>query len=307
MTPQKTLSPRAWMELALLSLIWGTSFLAIRTALDEIPFLTSVAYRVGLAALALWALIALRGAWPTLTRRHLLGCLGMGLLNNVVPFSLMAWGQLHIETGLTSILNAATAIFGVLVAALFLADERLTTRKSLGVGIGFFGVATAIGLSNLTEFDLRSLAQIAIVAGTISYAAASVWARFWLADLPPIAAAAGMLSGASVVMIPTALLVDGPVLPQSPITWAAVLYYALIATACAYLLYYRVLAMAGSGYTMLCTLMIPPVAITLGAWVRNEALSPNAYFGFVLLALGLVILNGRILRMPRARRSKGTP
>lgn len=304
MTPQKTLSPRAWAELMLLSLIWGGSFLAIRTALDEIPFVTSVAYRVGLAAIALWTLVALRRLPLGLSRRHLLGFLGMGLLNNVIPFSLMAWGQLHIETGLTSILNASTAIFGVVVAAIFLADERLTLRKGVGVGLGFLGVATAIGLGNLMQMDLRSAAQLAIVAGTVSYALAAVWARFWLTGLAPPVAAAGMLTASSLVMIPAALLIDGPVLPQNPLTWAAILYYALIGTALAYMLFYRVLAVAGSGNTMLCTLMIPPVAITLGAWVRAETLPPNAYVGFALLALGLAILDGRILRALPLRRNK---
>jgi len=301
MTSQKTISPRAWAELILLSAIWGGSFLAIRTALDEIPFVTSVAYRVAIAAAALWTVSLIRRAPLGITRAHLVGFLGMGVLNNVIPFTLMAWGQLHIESGLTSILNATTAIFGVLVAAFFLADERLTPRKLIGVGIGFMGVATAIGLGTLMQFDLRSLAQVAVVTGTLSYALAGVWARHWLAGLSPLVAAAGMLSGASLVMIPAALFLDGVVVPQSPITWAAILYYALIATAFAYMLYFRVLGMAGSGNLMLCTLMVPPVAITLGAWIRDETLDPNAYAGFAALALGLVILDGRIMARLRAR------
>ena len=301
MTSQKTLSPRAWAELILLSAIWGGSFLAIRTALDEIPFVTSVAYRVAIAAAALWTVALIRRAPLGITRAHLVGFLGMGMLNNVIPFTLMAWGQLHIESGLTSILNATTAIFGVVVAAIFLADERLTARKMIGVGIGFFGVATAIGLGTLTQFDLRSLAQVAVVTGTLSYALAGVWARHWLEGLSPLVAAAGMLSGASLVMIPAALMIDGAVVPQNPITWAAILYYALIATAFAYMLYFRVLGMAGSGNLMLCTLMVPPVAITLGAWIRAETLDPNAYAGFGALALGLVILDGRVMARLRAR------
>jgi len=301
MTPQKTISPRAWAELILLSAIWGGSFLAIRTALDEITFVTSVAYRVAIAAAALWVVTLIRRAPLGITRRHLIGFLGMGVLNNVIPFTLMAWGQLHIESGLTSILNATAAIFGVLVAAIFMVDERLTPRKTIGVGIGFLGVATAIGFGTLMQFDLRSLAQLAVVTGTLSYALAGVWARHWLAGLSPLVAAAGMLSGASLVMIPAALVFDGVVVPQNPITWAAILFYALIATAFAYMLYFRVLGMAGSGNLMLCTLMVPPVAITLGAWIRAETLAPNAYAGFAALALGLVVLDGRVMTRLRAR------
>ncbi|WP_179379450.1 DMT family transporter [Jannaschia marina] len=295
----------AWAGLALLSLIWGGSFLAIRTALDEIPFVTSVAWRVGVAALVLWVYVALRRL-PLPREPQLWGALlVMGVLNNVLPFSLMAWGQLYVETGLTSILNAGTAVFGVLVAALLLSDERLTLRRAAGVGIGFFGVATAIGLENLTTLDLRSLAQLAIVAGTLSYAFAAVWGRLRLQGLAPQVAAAGMLTGSSLVMVPAALLLDGFVLPRAPTTWLAIGYYAVIATAVAYLLYFRVLARAGSGNTMLCTLGIPPVAILLGAWVRDEVLSPNVYLGFALLALGLALIDGRILRVFRGRATPG--
>lgn len=291
---QMTLSPRAWAELMLLSLIWGASFLSIRIALDELGPLTVVAHRVGWAALILWVYVLLRGLPVPRSPRIWGALIGMGLLNNVIPFSLMAWGQLHIETGLTSILNAATAIFGVIAAAIFFADERLTLRRMIGVTLGFTGVATAIGLTALTQFDVRSLGQLAVIGGTISYALASVWARKTLKGLPPQIAAMGMVTGASLFMIPAAWVIEGPMtLSLQPQTWAAIMYYAVIGTACAYLLYYRVLTMAGSGNLMLCTLLVAPVAIVLGAVVLGEDLPPRAYLGFLLLAAGLLILNSR--------------
>jgi len=292
---QKSLSGRAWSELILLAFIWGGSFLSIRIALDEVGPLTSVAHRTGWAMIALWLVVfAMRLPIPR-SPRIWLGFLGMGMLNNVIPFALMAWGQLHIETGLTSILNASTAIFGVLAAALFFADERMTLRKGVGVSIGFLGVATAIGLENFRNFDINSLAQLAIIAGTVSYACAAVWGRKFLGGLPPQVAAAGMLTGATLITIPLAWSVEGPLtLALQTDTILAIAYYALIATGGAYLLYYRVLAMAGSGNLMLVTLLIAPVAITLGALVRDEALSTNAFVGFGILALGLIILDGRI-------------
>ena len=294
---QKTISPRAWAELIILSLIWGASFLSIRIALNEIGPLTAVAHRTVWAMLILWTyVIAARLPLPN-TPRIWGAFVAMGLLNNVIPFSLMAWGQLHIETGLTSILNAATAIFGVIAAAIFFADERLTARKALGVTLGFLGVATAIGLSALTQFDIRSLGQLAVIGGTISYALAGVWARKMLGGLTPQVAAAGMLTGSSLITLPAAWIVEGPIsLQLSPQTWAAIAYYAIVATAIAYLLYYRVLAMAGSGNLMLCTLLVAPVAIILGALVLGEALPLRAYAGFGLLALGLIILDGRLLK-----------
>lgn len=293
---QKTVSNRAWSELTLLALLWGGSFLSVRIALDEIGPLTSVLHRCFWAMLVLWGVVALRRL-PLPRNPRIWGAfLVMGALNNVIPFGLMAWGQLHIESGLTSIFNAATAIWGALIAALIFADERLTRRKLLGVALGFAGVALAIGPQNLTRIDLRSLAQLAVIAGTLSYALASCWARVSLSGLPPQVAAAGMLSGSTVIMIPLTLMTEGmPSLALQPATIAAIAYYALAATALAYLLYYRVLAMVGSGNLMLVTLLIPPVAITLGAWARDETLSPDALLGFGLLALGMVVLDGRML------------
>ena len=305
-TPQKSMSSQAWAMLFLLAFIWGASFLSVRIALDEIGPLTSVAHRTGWAMVILWAYVLLRGLPIPCAPRVWGAFLVMGLLNNVVPFSLMAWGQLHIETGLTSILNAGTAIFGVLVAALFLADERLTARKSIGVALGFFGVATAVGLDAFLNFDIRSLGQIAVIAGTVSYAVAGVWARKALGGLTPQVAAAGMVTGASLITIPLAIYAEGPIsLDLAARTWAAIGYYAVAATAIAYLLYYRVLALAGSGNLMLVTLLVAPVAIVLGAVVLGEDLPLRAYVGFGVLALGLIVLDGRIFkaRQHRARRA----
>ena len=297
MTEQKTISPRAWAELILLALIWGGSFVSIRIALDEIGPMTAVAHRVFWAMLLLWGVILLRRV-PLPRDPKIWGAfLVMGLLNNVIPFGLMAWGQLHIASGLTAILNAATAIFGVLAAAIFFADERLSLRKAVGVLLGFAGVVLAIGLGNLARLDLRSLAQLAVIAGAVSYALAGVWARKRLTGLPPELAAAGMLTGATLVMLPLAWVVEGPIsLALEADTALAIGYYALVATGLAYLLYYRVLAMAGAGNLMLVTLMIPPVAIVLGTALRAEALAPAALGGFVLLALGLLLIDGRVLR-----------
>lgn len=300
MIEQKSISSAAWISMAALGAIWGASFVSVRIALDEIGPLTAVAHRTFWAMLVLWGIVlALRMPVPR-EARIWLGFLVMGLLNNLIPFSLMAWGQLHVESGLTSILNASTAVFGVLFAAAFFADERLSLRKGIGVLLGFLGVATAIGLENLHDFDIRSLAQIAILGGTVSYALAGVWARKKLSGLRPQVAAAGMLTGSTLMAVPMALLAEGPIsLDLQPVTMMAIAYYALIATAGAYMLYYRVLDMAGSGNLMLVTLLVAPVAIVLGALVLGEKLAPNAYAGFALLAFGLAILDGRLWRLLR--------
>ncbi|MEM1350819.1 MAG: DMT family transporter [Pseudomonadota bacterium] len=300
MTTQKTISSAAWASLISLGTIWGLSFVSIRVALDEIDPLTSVAHRTFWAMTALWIVVWVKRLPVPRAAPIWAAFLVMGLLNNVIPFSLMAWAQVHIESGLTSILNAGTAIFGVVIAALCFADERLTLRKGIGVLLGFLGVATAIGLDNLRNFDVRSLAQLAVIAGTVSYALAGAWARRYLSNLPFPVAAAGMLTGATIVTLPLAWAVEGPIsLNLQSGTIVAIAYYALVATAGAYLLYYRILSLAGSGNLMLVTLLVAPVAIVAGALIRDEQLAPNAFVGFALLAVGLIILDGRVLRLVR--------
>ncbi|SHJ24938.1 EamA domain-containing membrane protein RarD [Shimia gijangensis] len=302
---QKTISVRAWAELLLLGIVWGGVFLAVRIALNEIGVLTAVAHRTFWAALVLWMAVASLKLSIPRSPRVWGAFLVMGLLNNIIPFTLLNWSQLYIESGLTSIFNAATAIFGVVVAAIFFADERLSARKTLGVVIGFLGVVTVIGFQNLTAINITSVAQFAALGATLSYAFAGVWARKQLAGLTPQVAAAGMVTCSALIALPAAWIVDGPFrFGLQPQTWAALAYFSVIATAGAYLLYYRVLAMAGSGNLMLVTLLIPPFAIGLGALILGETLSANAFTGFGLLALGLLVLDGRLFGWLKTRTSK---
>jgi len=302
MTPQKSIPPGAWADILLLSLLWGASFLSISVALREVPVFTTVAFRVGVAAVLLWGYVWLRRIPVPRGGRIWLGMAGMGVLNNAIPFTLIVWGQQHIASGLASILNASTAIFGVVVAALFLADERLTRRKIAGVGLGFLGVITAIGPAALTYLSLTSLSQLALVGAAISYAFSGVWARKMMTGASPQLAAAGMTTFSTLIMVPVALWHDGvPNLSHSATTWAALAYLSVAATAMAYMLYYRVLEKAGSGNLMVVTLMVAPVAILLGALVLGEALPHRAYAGFALLVAGLLVLDGRALRLVQGR------
>ena len=298
MTPQRTMSGPAWAQLILLSGIWGGVFLSVRVALDEIGFVTVVAHRVFWAALVLLIVVRLRGRRMPRDPRIWGAFLVMGLLNNVLPFGLQAWGQLHIPSGLVAIFNAGTAITGMVVAAIFLADERLMARRAAGALLGLAGVATAIGIGNLAALDVTSLAQLAVVGSTICYAFAGVWGRTRLGGLPGEVAAAGMLTCSAATMVPAALLIDGaPDLTLSSETWAALAYVSLVATAGAYLLYYAVLRRAGSANLMLCTLLVAPVAIVLGAVVLGERLPPGG--------LGRVRAPGRRARGDRRARAAG--
>ena len=302
MIAQRTLSLTAWSLLILLAIIWGGSYLSNRVALEEVPVFTTVAFRVTGAAAALWLYVMIRRLAVPVSPGLALRFLGMGILNNVIPFSLIVWGQQHIPSGLAAILNATTAILAVLVAACFFADERLTLRKAGGVLVGFTGVCVIVGTSALTKFDLGSWGQLAMLGAAISYSLSASYARLTLGGLRPEVQAAGMLTAASLAMLPLALWHDGPpTLAYAPATWAALAYLAFMSSALAYVLFYRVLTLAGAGNLQLVTLMIGPVAVLLGAIIYNETLHLHEYAGFAIIAAGLLIIDGR-LHFPRENR-----
>lgn len=299
-TAQKSISLAAWGLMLLLALIWGGSFTANRAALAEVGVLTTVAFRVTGAALALWGWIALRRLPVPRGARWIGICLLLGLLNNIVPFTLIVWGQTQIASGLAAILNAATALFSVLLAALVFRDEALTLRRGVGVALGLAGVVVVIGPGALSGFDLTSLAQLAVLGAAASYATAAVIARKALHGVRAEVGAAGMLTASVLVMVPLALWREGlPTLAYAPQVWGALAYLALVASALAYMIYYLVLSRVGAGNLGLVTLLIAPVAILFGALVFDEALPPHAYVGFALLAAGMLVMDGRLLTLIR--------
>ncbi|SOC20438.1 EamA-like transporter family protein [Rhodobacter sp. JA431] len=286
------LTPFVWMLLGALALIWGTSFLSNRAALEGAGVLTVVSFRVSGGALALWLYVVLRRL-PLPAHRGIWGrFLIMGALNNAIPFSLIVWGQQHIESGLAAILNASTALFGVLVASAVFADERLTVPRLAGVGIGFAGVVLAIGPEALSSFTLTSAGQWAVVGASLSYGFAGAYARFAIKGLVPEVAAAGMLTGGMVWLIPAMLLIEGvPSFDYATPVWMGIGWLALGCSAVAYLIYYRILALAGAGNLSLVTLLIPPVAILAGWAVYGERLGLLELAGFAVLTAGLWSLN----------------
>ncbi len=291
--PQRHLTLKGWGLLLLLALIWGGSFTANHAALAQMPVATVVAFRVAAAALVLWAYIGLTRLPVPKTWAFARSALILGVFNNVVPFSLIVWGQTHIASGLAGILNASTALFSVLVAAAFFPDERLGPRRLIGVILGLAGVAVVIGPDALRHFDLTSLGQLAILGAGMSYAGAAAFGRQALRGIRPEVGAAAMLTASALIMVPTALVTGGvPPLPQGQ-TLIALLYLALIASALAYRLFYTILQEAGAGNLGLVTLLITPFAILFGAVLFHESLPPQAFGGLALLMLGMVVLDGR--------------
>lgn len=293
---------RDWAVLILLSLIWGGSFFFMEIGLTAVKPMTMVLIRVALAAAALWLfLLARRQGWAGL-RRSIGAFFILALLNNVVPFILFAYGQTQIASGLASILNATTPIWGVIVAHIFTTDERLTAGKVAGVLLGFGGVAVMIGADLLGEIGVEIAAQFACLGATLCYALAGVFARRFKAQgVQPAVVATGQLTAAAIVMLPLVLLFDEPWNTPMPGAGAllALIALALICTSWAYILYFRLIASAGATNSLLVTFLIPIPAILLGAAFLGEALEPRHFVGLVLIGAGLAAIDGRLLRFGR--------
>ncbi|HEV7310176.1 DMT family transporter [Ensifer sp.] len=291
---------REWDMLILLSLLWGGSFFFIGIAVKALPPITIVALRVSLAAVTLLVIVRLMGLSMPRDRRVWVAFFGMGLLNNLIPFSLIVWGQTHIASGLASILNATTPLFGVIVAHLLTDDEKLTVNRFAGVAVGFLGVAMMIGPAALGGLGSNLLAQIAILGAALSYALAGVFARrFKRMGVAPIVTATGQVSASSIMLVPLSLLIDHPwSLPMPGLdVWAAIIGIALVSTALAYVLFFRILETAGVTNLMLVTFLIPVSAILLGAMFLGETLEAKHFLGMTLIAAGLAAIDGRLLRL----------
>lgn len=288
---------REWSLLVLLSILWGGSFFFAKVALAELGPFTIVFFRVALAALALNIVASAIGAslWRAGTPWRQL--LVMGALNNALPFSLIFWGQTTITSGLASILNATTPLFTVVVAHIFTRDERMTVRKLVGVLAGLAGVAILIG----PDLGGSIWGQIACLAAALSYAFAGIYGRrFKALGVQPLQAAAGQLTASAMLILPIMLLAE-PAWPMlSAVTWSAVAGLALLSTALAYVLYFRILAAAGATNLLLVTFLIPVTAILLGAAFLGERLELRQFAGMALIGLGLAAIDGRIAARLRA-------
>jgi drug/metabolite transporter (DMT)-like permease len=293
-----TMGTREWAMLITLSVLWGGSFFFVGVAVTDLPPLTIVTLRVGIAAITLWCIVLVMGLRPPKSLEVWAAFLGMGLLNNVIPFALIVWGQTQIASGLASILNAATPIFTVVVASMLLPDERATPLKIVGAMIGFIGVAMMIGVPAI-DGDNSLLAQVAIIAATLSYAFAGVYGRrFKVMAVNPIITAAGQVTASALVLAPIALAVEGrPDMAEiNTGTWGAIVGLAVLSTAVAYVLYFKILASAGATNLLLVTLLVPVSAILLGSLLLNETLEVVHFMGMALIALGLSAIDGRLWR-----------
>jgi drug/metabolite transporter (DMT)-like permease len=290
-----------WLILFALALIWGGAFFFIHVAVHSLPPLTYVWLRLSIAAGGLLLYLKAKGEPLGLPREVWKAMLILSLLNNVLPFALFGWSQQHIASGLASILNATTPIWGVVVAHLFTRDERMTPARLAGVVLGFGGVAMMIA-PTLAGTAIGALPMLACVTASLSYALAAVYARrFRAVNLKPLSVSTGQLTAGALIMLPVALIADRPWILAMPSlgAWSALAALALICTAFAYVLYFRLIDHAGATNALLVTLLVPPTAILLGGLFLGERLAAQDFFGLGLIALGLAAIDGRLLSVLR--------
>ena len=296
MTPR--MDGPAWVMLLLLSLLWGGSFVLTEVILEGLPVVTMVALRVLLATLTLWTAVAILRVPPPTSRAAWSALVVMGLFNNVVPFLLIAWGQTAITGGLAAVLNATTPIFTGVAAGIFLADERLTGAKVIGLLLGLVGVAVVIG-PDAFHLGADVWAELAILGAACAYAGTAVFARrFATLGLRPLLIAAGQTTISSLVLVPLAFVVDRPLsLPVPGIeVWLCVVALGCLSTALAYIFFFAILARAGATNVVLVTVLIPVVAVLVGAVTLGEPVGVGQIAGMALIFTGLTVIDGRLWR-----------
>lgn len=290
------MAPSDWALLGALSLVWGGTFFFYEVGLREIPPFTLVLGRVGIAATVLLAVVYLSGGRMPLDRRSLGGFLLLGAINNALPFTLIAWGQTTIPSGMASIFNAMTPIFTVIIAHLFTRDDRMTRGRMAGIALGFAGVAVLMGPDLLRRIDPYSLGQLAVLGAAFCYGISTNYGRRFGIN-PPLVNAAGMLTSATLWLLPVALVAERPwTLSPGPVGWASILALSLLGTALAFVLYFRLLARAGATNLSLVTFLVPITAIGLGTLILGERLSTTAILGMALIFAGLAAMDGRLAR-----------
>ncbi len=303
----RPMSGIVWAQLLLLGAIWGGSFFFARIAVQEVEPLALVLLRVAIAAAALQLYLLARGISFAPALRAWRGLLLLGLVNNVVPFSLMFLGQTQLGAGLASVLNATTPFWTIIVASILISEEKVTGGKLAGIALGIIGTAVMIGPGLLAGLGGPVWAKLALIGTALSYAFAFVVAKR-IKGLSPTQIATGQLTASSIIMVPVVLAVHGweGVMAASAGVWTAVLGLALLSTAFAYILYFRILASAGATNASLVTLVVPVSAVLLGALFLGERLELFEAAGMALIGCGLLVIDGRLAAALHRRRA-GSP
>jgi drug/metabolite transporter (DMT)-like permease len=294
------MGPVEWVSLLVLSVLWGAAFFFYKVLDDAgVPPFTIAFVRVALAAVVLVPIVFATGRRLPWSPRTWGSFAVTGALNNVIPFSLIAFGETHIVSGLAAIYNATTPLFTALIAHAVTRDERLTVPKIAGIAIGLGGVAIMMGPSALHGFNATAVAQLACVAAAVVYACGAIYARrFRALGIDPLVLSTGQLCASTLMAIPLVVGFDRPwtLLPAlSPGVWAAWVGLAIPSTALAYVLYFRLIAVAGATSAASVTFLVPVSALVLGTFALHERLAPSSVAGMIAVFAGLAVIDGRVL------------
>lgn len=292
------LDATGWGLIAILSILWGGAFFLIEVGLRSYPPMTLVLMRLALAIPPmLLAMRIMRQRLPDEARIWVLLTV-VGALNCALPFALFFWGQQYLNSGYASILNATTPLWGVITAHFLTSDEKATPARIVGVLIGMAGITVMVGPEAIKGLSNNLLAQIACIVSTLFYSFAAIYGRrLSKTALTPMAVATGQTITAALLMVPIALFVDQPWtmdLPRLDSTLAGVTL-ALFSTALAYALYFRLIDRAGASNAQMVAFLMPILAVILGISFLGESLNMGQIIGAGLIAIGLVILDGRLL------------
>ncbi len=284
---------KVFMALVVLALLWGPAFLFVDVAVQDIPPITLVWARVSLAAVILYFVLKFQGqSLPRTGTTWKHGAVA-GLLHNTAPYVLLSWGQQYIDSAVAAILIGTTPLFTMVLAHLFTTDDHFTFSKIAGIALGFVGLAILLGPALGSGIQLTTLGLLAAVLAAASYAGAIVYSKQTLHGLPPLVGPMIQLTTASVFLLPLSLFVEQPYLLPLP-SWPALsslLLLAGLSTALAFVIYYRTMEISNPTVLSMVTYLVPVVAAILGVAVLSEQLTWNAYLGFTLVMMGLMVVN----------------
>jgi drug/metabolite transporter (DMT)-like permease len=278
-----------------LAALWGASFLFIRVAAPVLGPLVTIFLRVGIGALGLLAWLTINRI-PLNIKTHWRAYLGMGVFNAMIPFTLFAIALLTLNASYTSILNATSAFFTALVAAVW-AKEHLTAQKLLGIALGTIGVVALVGLDPVPLSLASIVAVLLVLLATFSYGIAAVFARRNNTGIAPAAFAAGQQITAAALMLPLAAYgLATQAKPPTIDVVGAVIGLGLFCTAAAYLLYFRLIVNIGPTRALTVTFLIPVFGILWGALLLREPITANMLIGFALIVVGMALVLGIVKR-----------
>ena len=292
--------PRDLAGLVLLGALWGGSFLFIRVAVAELgPFLL-VELRAGLAAAALFLCALAAGRVPKIRSRWR-SFLILGFLNAAVPFSLISAAEIHLTASLAAILNSTTVMFTAMVAAAWMGDP-LTARKAVGIGLGILGVSVLVGWDPVSMSGVVLLSVAAMLIASLSYALGATYAKHSFSGIPPLGMAIGQLTAATALILPFSVA-DVPGRMPSLAVVLCVLGLALLSTAAAYLIYFRLIENVGPTSTLTVTLLVPVFGLLFGVLLLDEPFGLGTLVGLGIILSGVVLITGISLRKSKPERT----